>query len=414
MTTVETTAASQEIDLSQYGFGPQPVNTGAVGLPKGDDNTSFNTVLNTDDHSTPELAAMYPGEIGFETSAYPNAAEAPVVDEPAVEEPEVGRKKLTKDTTVSYLRSKIDAGEFAVFSDYDEKISIDDYLGSMPEKRLYELLDDNINNVKEAVRQEREQAAAEEILGVLPEQFQAAYEYARNGGQDWDAFYAAMGASNRTAQLDPSNEAHQVEIAREYLYSTNFGDAALIEDQIAEWKTSGRLVDRVQQFKPHLDNMRAQQLDQFNKQQAEQNRQEELAAREFISSVANTVKTGNIAGIKLDSKKQKEIYTALTTANMPSIYGGVTTPLGHKIEQLMYVNPDPQKMAILEWVLGDQEGFFNAIGQLGKNDQVTEDFKKLKMLKQKDSGSSAIVETDKPEKKAVKKMPAVKYEDFFR
>jgi hypothetical protein len=416
METVQTTAATQEIDLSLFGFGPKPVDTGSIGLPKGDDTTSFNTVLNTDDRSTPELAALYPGETGLPaTSAYPNANEAPAVtEETEVETETTGRKKLSKDTTISYLRSKIDAEEFAVFSDYDEKTSLDDYLHSMPEKRLYELLDDNINNAKEAVRKEIQDTAAQDILGVLPEQFQAAYEYARNGGQDWDSFYAAMGAANRTAQLDPADENHQVEIAREYLYATNFGDAALIEDQLAEWKTSGRIGDRAQQFKPVLDNMRAQQLDYFNQQQAEQNRQEELAARQFISNVANTVKTGTIAGIKLDSKKQKEIYTALTTANMPSIYGGVTTPLGHKIEQLMYVNPDPQKMAILEWVLGDQEGFFNAIGQLGKNEQVTEDFKKLKTLNQKNTGSSSIIETDKPERKAVKKMPETKFEDWFK
>jgi hypothetical protein len=413
METLQTVVTPQEIDLSVFGFR----DTVGTPIDTTSDQTFPGVLGNTEPFSLQPLVGNEPAATTSSTEEpFSFSKEDVAQTETTTDDVDstVGRKKIGKDALVEYLAAKVNDGVYAVWEDYKDDVPVTDYLSSLPAKKLQELLDENITNSREAALKEKEDVYTQEILAALPEQFQAAYEYARNGGQDWDSFYAAMGAANRTAQLDPNNEDHQVEIAREYLYATNFGDAALIEDQLAEWKTSGRLADRVQQFKPALDNMRAQELEAYNRQQQEQNRLQEEAAKQFISNVATTIKTGDIAGIKLDIKKQKDVYKALTIADQPSIFGATTTSLGAKIENLMYVNPDPAKLALVELLLSDQEAFFKAVGQPFKNEQVAEDFKKLKMVNQAGNASTGGAPQNQEPKPKIKKIQTNSFSDLLK
>jgi hypothetical protein len=61
-------------------------------------------------------------------------------------------------------------------------------------------------------------------------------------------------------QLDPNDEYDQAEIARQYLYATQFGTAEEIEAEINDWSDLGKLEQKANQFKPKLDRMQEELL----------------------------------------------------------------------------------------------------------------------------------------------------------
>ena len=62
--------------------------------------------------------------------------------------------------------------------------------------------------------------------------------------------------------LDPTNEQHQAEIARQYLTATRFGTPEEIQEEIETWADSDRLEKKANQFKPKLDAMQEQIVQQ--------------------------------------------------------------------------------------------------------------------------------------------------------
>jgi hypothetical protein len=426
MNTLETTTNTATVDLSAFGFGPAK----SVGP-----TSSFSTILGNEENiSTPELFNQIKADSTDSTqvpvaTTIPDSGESTVnlfntQDENEGEQgtendstSSAGRRKLEKDALVSYLAERVNKQEFSVFADYDESIPLEQYLAKQSEKKLYELLDENINIKTQSVEQRLTQEYIEQqILGTLPPEFVQAYEYAKQGGNDWQSFYSAMGAAQQATALDPSNPQHQVQIARQYLSAIGFGTPEMIENEIAEYQETNKLGQKVSQFKPQLDRMYQEQVAEYNRQQAEVVRQQELAARQYIETVANTIKEGELFGVKLDKKRQAEIYRNLTTADQQSYFGGSTTALGAKIEKLLYVEPDPKKMAMLDWLLTDEKSFFEAFEQRGKNVQVAEDFKKLKTVSATNTAGTTTVETQQPQgfkKQPVNKLPKT-FSDLFK
>ena len=58
---------------------------------------------------------------------------------------------------------------------------------------------------------------------TLPEELQYAAQYVANGGTDLKGLFRTLAQVEEMRQLDPSDEYDQAEIARQYLYATNFG-----------------------------------------------------------------------------------------------------------------------------------------------------------------------------------------------
>ncbi len=321
--------------------------------------------------------------------------------EESVAETKPGRPKSDKNAMVSYLNDKITKEEFAVFGDYDDKTPIDEYLASLPEKRLYELFDKNIESAKSSVREAVEKTTQEEFYNNLPYELRQAYEYAANGGSDWGEFYNSIANAQYNYNLDVANDDHQVEIARNYLQATNFGTPEMIEVQVTEWKNEGKIAAKATQFKPMLDGMYQQQVEQINRQQAEYNRQEQQRAQQYIQSVTETLKKGELGGLKIDRKMQSDLYKGLT---MVSDEWGNTNELEHLWNQVNFVKPNPEKIAKMLWFMKDEEGFTNALMQKGANKQAENTFNELKKLSVKNNTASSIVELENTNKKPVKKL----------
>ncbi len=328
---------------------------------------------------------------------FPKTEEEKAVE---AEEKKAGRPKSDKNALISYLNDKIAKEEFAVFGDYDDKTPIEDYLASLPEKRLYELFDKNIETAKTSVREELEKTAQEEFYNSLPYELKAAYEYAANGGQDWGEFYNTIANAQYNINLDPANDDHQELIARNYLQSANFGTPQIIEEQIAEWKNDGKLGIKAQQFKPMLDQLHSNQIEEMNRQQAAYYQQEQQRAQQYVQSIEQTLAKGELGGIKIDKKLQRDLFNGLTRV---SEQWGNTNELEHLWNKVNFQEPNPDKIARLHWFLKDEESFLNAVRQQGANKQAENTFNELKKLKVTHQSGSDVAERIDTTKKPVKK-----------
>lgn len=402
MQTLFSNTATEQVDIAQLLGSPQinPVNVGGffgntpdVTSVMGDISQNMNNPVQNEPTGQ---------ETEIEDSVEEDGLSALLGNKPEIttEDKKTGRPKTDKNALVSYLNEKISKEEFAVFGDYDDKTPVEDYLTSLPEKRLYELFDKNIESAKTSVREELENTAQEEFYSKLPYELKQAYEYAANGGSDWGEFYNSIANAQYNYNLDVNNDDHQVEIARNYLQAANFGTPDMIEGQIAEWKNDGKIAAKATQFKPMLDGMYQQHVEQINRQQAEFNRQEQIKAQQYVQAVTETLKKGELGGLKIDKKMQTDLYRGLT---MVSDEWGNTNELEHLWNQVNFVKPNPEKIAKMLWFMKDEEGFTNALMQKGANKQAENTFDQLKKLAVKNNTGSNITEMEAP-KKTVKKL----------
>ena len=70
------------------------------------------------------------------------------------------------------------------------------------------------------------------FFDALPQELQIAAKYVADGGTDMKGLFRTLAHVEETIQLDPSNEQHQAEIARQYLTATNFGSPEEIQEEI--------------------------------------------------------------------------------------------------------------------------------------------------------------------------------------
>lgn len=406
---INTTATSETVNLDIIGFGPD-----ATDVLLAEDSKPF--ILSTPDVSFLDKVDTEDGE-GEEKSKTPVSIEEGksvldnllVADNTDTEETKQeldtaqksGRPKTDKSVIGTYLKAKIDKGEFFAFEDYDEKKEkIDEYLGRLPEKELHELLDANIAEKEKAIKAN----TPKEFYEALPDEAKLVAEYAMKGGEDWKGFFAALSKVEESRSLDPTDNNDQAVIARNYLQATNFGTPEQIEEQIVDWKESDKLGKKAQDFKPKLDQMHKQQVEQELQQQEEWNKQQQAAAASYRSSVQKAIEPGELNGLKLDKKTQTQLFQGLTTANFQSASGQPTNLLGHLLDKIQYTEPNYTLLAEATFLLMDPEGYRNSVKQIGKNEQVEKDVKQLKTAMSKSLGGSSL-ETET--KSMVKKLNKV-------
>jgi hypothetical protein len=310
-----------------------------------------------------------------------------------------GRPKTDKNALSSYLKEKIEAGEFSAFEDWDEKKqTLDEYLSKQPEKTLHQMLDANWES-KERDLLERTPV---EFFEALPEELQYAARYAMEGGTDMKSLFSALARVEQVRELDPENEDGQVVIARNYLQATNFGTSEEIEDEISNWKENNRLEKKAKDFKPKLDAMQKEQVEYQLAQQAQFNQQQKQAAQMYVANVGQALQKGDLSGIKLDKRTQAMLYDGLTNVAYPSASGKATNLLGHLLDKIQYVEPNFELLAEVTYLLADPNGYKNNIRQQGKNVATTEIAKKLK-TEQMNNGSSGGFDPEDVEERPSKK-----------
>jgi hypothetical protein len=289
-----------------------------------------------------------------------------------------GRTKTDKSGLVSFLKKRIENNEMFAFDDYDEtKQSLDDYLGNLSEKDVEELWTANVDSIKQDVAAN----TPKEFFESLPEELQYAAEYVAKGGQDLKGLFRALAYVEEVRDLDVREPEHQEMIVRQYLQATGFGngDQELIEDQIEEWVNGGNLQKKANQFKPKLDDLQSEMLQGKLAQQEHFKQQQQAKKEAYMHNIYETLKPGELNGVKIDNKRQKMLWDELTTVKYESISGRPTNMLGKLLEEYQF-GKQPRYDLIAEtlWLLSDPEDYKENIRKQAKNEVVADTVRKLK------------------------------------
>ena len=278
-----------------------------------------------------------------------------------------GRPKIDKSGLAELAQKMIDEGSLVPFDD---------------DKPLEEYTTKDFRELFEANFQERENQIREntprEFFQALPEELQIAAKYVADGGTDLKGLFRTLAHVEEMRSLDPEVEEDQVEIARQYLYATNFGTPEEIEQEIQDWQDLDRLAQKANQFKPKLDAMQEKIVARELAEQEAKREQQTKAAQQYTDNVYSTLVGGELGGIKLDKKTQSLLYSGLVQPNYPSISGKPTNLLGHLLEKYQFVEPRHDLIAEALWLLADPNGYKNKVREIGSREAVQRTVKQLK------------------------------------
>lgn len=308
-----------------------------------------------------------------------------------------GRAKIDKSGLVETFSKLIEKGTIIPFEDEKklEEYSVKDW---------EELLEANI---QERERQVREQTP-KEFFESLPEQLQYAAKYVADGGNDLKGLFRALSSVEESRSLDPQSDADA--IAKHYLMATQFGTEDEIAEQIQEWSDLGVLEKKAGGFKPKLDRMQQQMVEAQLAQQEQMKQQREIAMKTYVDNVYETVKAGELNGIKLDKKTQAFIFTEMTQAKYDSVSGRKVNLLGHLLEKYQYTEPNYGIIAEAMWLLSNPEEYKAQIKQQGQNAAAADTVRKLKTEQSNRISSNPVEDRDddanKPAKRTIQRPAA--------
>ena len=298
-----------------------------------------------------------------------------------------GRPKAEKSALVGFLKKRIEANEMFAFDDYnEEKQSLDDYLSSLTEKDVDELWQANISNIRNEVASN----TPAEFFESLPEELQYAAKYVADGGQDLKGLFKALSHVEQMKEMDPTDETDQENIVKYYLQATNFGDTDEIEEEITNWKDLGQLEKKAKQFKPKLDLMQEEMIQSRLAEQEMFQQQQEQAAQVYVQNVFETLRNGELNGVRLDRKVQSFLYNGLTNPQYPSLNGSPTNLLGHLLEKYQYVEPRYDLISEALWLLSNPDDYKANLIRQGKNQAVEQTVRQLKTEQSRNKASSSV------------------------
>lgn len=307
-----------------------------------------------------------------------------------------GRPKTDKSGLVEFLKKRIESNEMFAFDDYDEKKqSLDEYLGGLGEKDIEDLWQANITNLKEEVASQTPQ----EFFKSLPEELQYAAKYVADGGSDLKGLFAALAQVEAVREMDPRDDNDQEFIVKSYLQATNFGSADEIEEELTTWRDLGVLEKKAKQFKPKLDQMQEQMIQSQLQEQEYRRQQQQQAADAYVQNVFETLRPGEINGLKLDKKTQAQLYSGLVQPQYPSISGRPTNLLGHLLEKYQYVEPNYSLIAEALWLLSSPDEYRNNLVKQGKNQAVEQTVRQLKTEQARKNVSTPYEEEEPKQRK---------------
>jgi len=299
-----------------------------------------------------------------------------------------GRPKVDKSGLFELATKMIEEGTLFAFDD-------DKPLEEYTTKDFRELFEANFQEKERKIKED----VPKEFFNALPDELKTAAKYVADGGQDLKGLFRTLAQVEEVFELDPEDENHQAEIARQYLYATNFGTPEEIEAEIEDWADVDKLAQKAKQFKPKLDRMQEEIVSRKLAEQETKKEQQIQAAKQYTDNVYNVLSTGELDGIKLDKKVQNMLYSGLVQPSYPSISGKPTNMLGHLLEKYQFVEPRHDLIAEALWLLADPEGYKSKIKDQGTKTATEKTVRMLKTEEAKKISSSVSQEDKAPSKK---------------
>lgn len=313
-----------------------------------------------------------------------------IIKDPAKEEEEQEEEEQDEQSKgLSKTFSKL--FEKGTLIPFDDEKPIEKYTA----KDWQELIEANIEEKTKDIQTK----VQTDFFESLPEEIQSAAKYVMNGGRDIKGLFKILSDTQEINQLDVSNEEDQEIILRQFLSASNFGTSDEINEQIESWKEAGQMEKWAKKHKPKLDKMYEDVVQQELKQQEEFKELQKQRKEEFLDSIYQTLKKGELNGIKLDSKKQKFLWEEMTNTKYKSMSGRPTNLLGHLLEKYQF-GEEKRYDLITEalWLLQDPEGYKE---EVSKNKVKETNSKTVRALKteqnrKNSSQNSEDEEEDKP------------------
>jgi len=288
-----------------------------------------------------------------------------------------GRPKIDKSGLHELAAKMIEEGTLFGFDD-------DKDLEEYTTKDFRELFEANFQEKERKIKE----AAPKDFFNALPDELKTAAKYVADGGQDLKGLFRTLAQVEEVFELDADDENHQAEIARQYLYATNFGTPEEIESEIEDWADVDKLGQKARQFKPKLDRMQEEIVSRKLAEQETKKEQQVQAAKQYTDNVYNVLSVGELDGVKLDKKVQNMLYSGLVQPAYPSISGKPTNLLGHLLEKYQFVEPRHDLIAEALWLLADPEGYKNKIKDQGTKIATEKTVRMLKTEEGKKIASS--------------------------
>lgn len=292
-----------------------------------------------------------------------------------------GRPKVDKSGLYELASKMIEEGTLFGFDD-------DKDLEEYTTKDFRELFEANFQEKERKIKED----VPKEFFNALPDELKTAAKYVADGGTDLKGLFRTLAQVEEVFELDADDENHQAEIARQYLWATNFGTPEEIEAEIEDWADVDKLGQKARQFKPKLDRMQEEIVSRKLAEQETKKEQQVQAARVYTDNVYNVLSTGELDGVKLDKKVQNMLYSGLVQPNYPSISGKPTNMLGHLLEKYQFVEPRHDLIAEALWLLADPEGYKNKIKDQGTKTATEKTVRMLKTEEAKKIASSNTVD----------------------
>jgi hypothetical protein len=302
------------------------------------------------------------------------------------DDPEKKNKGGRPTSMVAAAKSLVEKG---ILFPFDDGKKIEDYTAA----DLEEMIEANFQN-KEA---ELQQHLPQQFFQNMPPEMQQAYQYIAQGGQDLKGLFQAMGQSHEIRELDIESEAGQAYAVRSYLQATQYGTPEEIEEEIQSLQDRGDLEKKALQFKPKLDAMQQNMVQQRLQQQEIANKQRQAQSQQYMDNVYQVLAKGDINGIPVDERIQNMIYNGLVAPSYPSVSGKQTNLLGHLLEKYQWVEPNHDLIAEVLWHLADPEGYKSKIKESGEAAATDKVVRKLKTEQSNlHASSTPPVEKDAP------------------
>jgi hypothetical protein len=299
-------------------------------------------------------------------------------------------KSKSKEATIGVFNSLIKKGILKPFVDDNGK---EEDISKYTSKDLEDLLQANIETIEEKTQAELQASFFDE----MPEEFRIAYAYMKKGGTDIKSLFKLFAENSEFAEMDPNVEDDSETLARTYLKLTGFGTDAEIDEQIEEWKDLNPLNKKAENFKPKIQKVKQDMVNQKLAQQ-EADRQKRIAAvQNYQSSVVDALKAGELNGVKIDRKTQSRLYSGLVNLEFDSLTGRKVNKLGHLLEKYQFVEPKLDLVSEVLWLLEDPEGYKEKIRNQGEKKATAETVRKLKTEEGK-STPTVVIDDDREEK----------------
>ena len=273
-----------------------------------------------------------------------------------------------------------------------------------------ELIAANLDNYKQSTSNQ----VAGQFFESLPQELQYAAKYVMDGGQDIKGMFQALAQSQEVKELDITQQNGQKYAIRAYLTATSYGTPEEIEDEIYSLEDRGELEKKAKQFKPKLDKMQDDLVNQRVAKQEADAKQRAEQSQKYIDTVYSTLEKGELNGLSLDNKTQNMLYAGLVQSNYPSMSGKQTNMLGHLLEKYQWQEPRHDLIAEALWLLADPDGYKSNVAQKTEEAVTKKTLRTLKTEQATKSSSSVQEENNTSSKRVARGVQRSKRNFFGR